>query len=46
MKTKTSLKAAFPARFWIEKGLTAFEALLESSSGKYCVGDKVHFLYI
>lgn len=28
-------------RFWIDRGLTAFEALLQSTSGKYCVGDEV-----
>ncbi|XP_055344176.1 maleylacetoacetate isomerase-like [Paramacrobiotus metropolitanus] len=27
--------------YWIEKGLTALEKILEKTSGKYCVGDEV-----
>jgi maleylacetoacetate isomerase len=29
------------AQHWIEKGLAAVESLLETTSGKYCVGDEI-----
>ena len=31
------------AQKWIIKGLTAFEEVLQTSKGKYCVGDEVTF---
>ncbi len=31
------------AQKWITKGLTAIEEVLQTSSGKYCVGDDVTF---
>ena len=29
------------AHFWIDRGLPTFEKILETSSGKYCVGDEL-----